>query len=655
MADQRTPILPVADPDYIPIPNDSTNPSWFSTRNRSKKLLLLLSSGLVMVWVMLAIGSHHLTPHTTKTTSRGKHEGVSEKTNDQQRLFRDYDWNNATLTWQRTAFHFQPEKNWMNDPNGPLYYKGWYHFFYQYNPNGAVWGDIVWGHSVSKDLIRWIHLPLAMVADQWYDVNGVWTGSATILPNGKIVMLYTGSTNDSVQVQCLAYPADHDDPLLLDWVKYSGNPILVPPPGIGTKDFRDPTTAWLTTEGKWRITVGSKIHRTGIALVYDTEDFIHYEQKNFTLHGVPGTGMWECVDFYPVSMTSSDGLDTSYNGPDVKHVVKASLDDDRHDYYALGTYNDKTGEWVPDNAHIDVGIGIRYDYGVFYASKTFYDESKKRRVLWGWVGESDSEASDVKKGWACLQGFPRTVAMDIKTGSNLIQWPVEEIETLRLGKQEFNDIVLNPGSVVPLNIENPSQLDIVAEFEFDEKTLNSTAEFDPERADFSCAGSKGAAHRGALGPFGLLVLTEGTMTEKTPLYFYVMKGKNENLTAFFCADQSRSSMATDVSKMIHGSYVPVLEGEKFSVRVLVDHSIVESFPQGGRSVITSRVYPTMAIYEDAGVYLFNNATEATVRASVTAWQMNTAYEPPFSGSVRSGPRLDLVVFFTMLYLVLKFY
>ena len=253
---------------------------------------------------------------------------------------------------------------------GPVYYKGWYHLFYQYNPKGAVWGDIVWGHAVSTDLIHWLHLPVAMLADQWYDSNGVWSGSATILPDGRVVMLYTGSTNDSVQVQNLAYPADPADPLLIKWLKYPGNPVLLPPPGINPKDFRDPTTAWLTSHGKWRITVGSKINTTGISLVYDTLDFKTYELLHGVLHGVPGTGMWECVDFYPVSETGDEGLDTSANGLGVRHVVKASMDDDRHDYYAIGTYDEKKGNWVPDNPAIDVGIGIRYDYGIFYASKS---------------------------------------------------------------------------------------------------------------------------------------------------------------------------------------------------------------------------------------------------------------------------------------------
>ncbi|MBA0657036.1 hypothetical protein Goklo_009347 [Gossypium klotzschianum] len=562
-----------------------------------------------------------------RPVSRGPAVGVSEKSN---RLFAKdnenqlaYPWNNSMLSWQRTAFHFQPEKNWMN---GPLFYKGWYHFFYQYNPHAAVWGDIVWGHAVSKDLVHWLHLPLAMVADQWYDKNGVWTGSATILPDGKVVMLYTGSTTENVQVQNLAYPADHSDPLLINWVKYSGNPVLVPPPGILDKDFRDPTTAWLTSEGKWRITIGSKINKTGIALVYDTKDFINYELLDGVLHAVPGTGMWECVDFFPVSKTEENGLDTSVNGPSVKHVVKASLDDDRHDYYSIGTYHEKNGTWIPDEPKIDVGIGLRYDYGIYYAAKTFYDQNKNRRVLWGWIGESDSEAADMQKGWASVQSIPRTILFDKKTGTHLLQWPVEEIESLRLKSYEFNQVKVQAGSVVPLDVGPATQLDIIAEFEIDKEALEKTT---GSNVTFSCSSSGGTIERGALGPFGLLVLADDSLSEQTPVYFYIAKGSDGKLKTFFCNDQSRSSVASDVNKRIYGNLVPVLEGEKLSLRVLVDHSIVESFAQGGRTVITSRVYPTKAIYGVAKLFLFNNATEASVSASLRIWQMNSAFIRPY--------------------------
>ncbi|KAF9600830.1 hypothetical protein IFM89_013065 [Coptis chinensis] len=489
----------------------------------------------------------------------------------------------------------------------PLFYKGWYHFFYQYNPNAAVWGDIVWGHSVSKDLINWKHLPLAMVADQWYDINGVWTGSATILPDGSIVMLYTGSTNESVQVQNLAYPADPSDPLLLDWVKYAGNPILVPPPGIGIKDFRDPTTAWSAPNGNWRITIGSKVNKTGISLVYETKDFIKYTLLDGLLHQVPGTGMWECIDFYPVSLTGTDGLDTSVNGPGVKHVLKASLDDDKHDYYALGSYDTEKDVWTPDDSELDVGIGLRYDYGKFYASKTFYDQNKERRILWGWTGETDSELADIQKGWASVQTVPRVVLFDDKTKTNVLQWPVKEVESLRLNKKEFNSVKLEAGSIVLLNVGKASQLDITAEFEVDNKALEGVMEAD---VGYNCSTSNGAAGRSTLGPFGLLVLANEERSEQTAVYFYIAKATDGDLKTFFCTDQSR-----------HVFYRSQLK----TVLLTVDHSIVEGFAQGGRTCITSRVYPTEAIGGATRLFLFNNATGAGVTAtSVKIWEMSSA-------------------------------
>ncbi|KAF6133892.1 hypothetical protein GIB67_040656 [Kingdonia uniflora] len=574
-----------------------------------------------------------------KRLPRGVMEGVSRKSfrlsnGDDDDDGVSYPWTNDMLDWQRTGFHFQPQKNWMNGKHyfsflfssRPLFYKGWYHFFYQYNPVGAVWGNIVWGHAVSRDLIKWNHLPLAMVPDQWYDYNGVWTGSATILPDGSIVMLYTGSTNESVQVQNLAFPADPSDPLLVNWVKYAGNPVLVPPPGIGIKDFRDPTTAWVAPNGNWRFTIGSRVGTTGVSLVYETSDFLNYTLLDGWLHKVNGTGMWECIDFYPVSTTIENGLDTSVNGPNIKHVMKASLDNDKNDYYALGTYDLERNVWTPDNPELDVGIGMRYDYGKYYASKTFYDQNKQRRVLWGWIKETDSERSDIAKGWASLQGVPRTVVFDKKTKSNILQWPVHEIESLRLGNKMFNNIELKSGSVVPLNVGKATQLDITAVFEIDSKALEGVAGAD---VSYNCSTSNGAAGKGVLGPFGLLVLADESRSEQTVVYFYIAKGNDNNLKTFFCTDESRSSKASDVDKQIYGSVVPVLDGEKLSVRILVDHSIVEAFAQGGRTCITSRVYPTKAINNNARVFLFNNATGASVTAtSVKIWQMNSTFDHP---------------------------
>ncbi|KAJ0466116.1 putative beta-fructofuranosidase [Helianthus annuus] len=622
---------------YSPLP-DADNHRHPSSSTRQRPITLLSGIFLSMLFfssLIALILNQHNQPHLDDSrnkessraipVSRGPPQGVSEKSNielassDVEDI---YPWTNAMLSWQRTGFHFQPPKNWMNDPNGPLYHMGWYHFFYQYNPDAAVWGNISWGHAISEDLINWFHLPFAMVPDQWYDINGVWTGSATILPDGRIIMLYTGDTNEEVQVQNLAYPANLSDPLLLDWIKYPGNPVLVPPPGIGTKDFRDPTTAWLGPNGKWRVALGSKVNKTGITLVYETTDFTSYELLENLMHAVPGTGMWECVDFYPVSTTESNGLDTSFNGPGIKHVLKSSLDDDKHDYYALGTYDPISSKWTPDDPELDVGIGLRLDYGKYYASKTFYDQNTQRRLLWGWIGETDSEAADILKGWSSVQTIPREVVFDKKTGTNVLQWPIKEVEKLRSKVTVYQKVVLEPGSLVPLDVGLATQLDIIATFEMDKEAVKTSVEAD---VGYNCTTSGGASSRGAFGPFGLVVLADEKLTEQTPIYFYIAKGSDGVAQTHFCADQSKSSSAPDVTKLIYGSSVPVLHEENFSMRLLVDHSIVESFGQGGRMVITSRVYPTKAIYSKAKVFLFNNATGVTVTANVNVWNMDSAH------------------------------
>ncbi|KAG9160124.1 hypothetical protein Leryth_015015 [Lithospermum erythrorhizon] len=509
---------------------------------------------------------------------RGVLEGFSPKSNDplKEDVQASCVWTRDMLKLAKVRFTFQPKKNWMNDPCGPLYYKGNYHIFYQYNPGQAVWGNITWGHAISKDLIHWDELPLAFEPSEWYDVGGVFTGSATVLPDGRVIMLFTGADKYGEQLQNLAYPADPSDPLLTTWTKYPGNPILTRPPGIGPTDFRDPSTAWLTGEGKWRITIGSKYNRTGISLVYDTTDFINYELRETLLHSVEGTGEWECVDFFPVSTINDDGLDVSYNGPNIKHVVKASMDDDRYDTYAIGTYNDAPGTWVPDDPTIDVGLGLRYDYGTFYASKSFYDGEKKRRVLWGYVHEADYEVIDVLRGWASIYNVPRTIVLDRQTGTNLLLWPVEEVEQLRSKRKAFNNVKVSPGSVIPLDVGSASQLDIEAEFEIDAKTLEGIK---MNEELYTCNSSQGAAQRGGLGPFGLLVLSSKSLSEFTAVYFYIIKSSDGSLTTHFCSDQSRSSLAYDVIKK---------------------HLL------------------------EVRLFLFNNATDASIKASIQVWQMGSA-------------------------------
>lgn len=283
-----------------------------------------------------------------------------------------------------------------------MYYNGIYHFFYQYNPKGAVWGNIVWAHSVSKDMINWQALEPAIYPSKPFDIKGCWSGSVTILPGNKPIILYTGIDSEERQLQNYAVPKNLSDPYLREWIKPDNNPLVFPH-GVNASAFRDPTTAWWEDDGHWRMLVGSRRKQRGIAYLYRSKDFMKWTKAKHPIHSKEKTGMWECPDFFPVSLSGTNGLDTSYRGPNLKYVFKISLDMTRYDYYTVGSYFRDKDRYVPDNTSVDGWDGLRYDYGNFYASKTFFDAGKNRRILWGWANESDSKDDDVDKGWAGVQ------------------------------------------------------------------------------------------------------------------------------------------------------------------------------------------------------------------------------------------------------------
>ncbi|GAB2235891.1 hypothetical protein Droror1_Dr00026336 [Drosera rotundifolia] len=506
---------------------------------------------------------------------------------------------------------------------GPMYYKGIYHLFYQYNPKGAVWGNIVWAHSVSKDLINWDALESAIYPSKPFDENGCWSGSATILPGDKPVILYTGLDPHNRQVQNIAYPANHSDPYLREWVKPDYNPIVQPSPGMNTSLFRDPTTAWWT-EGHWKIIVGGrrKKHR-GVAWMYRSKDFKTWIKARHPLHSAPHTGMWECPDFYPVGENGlRSGLDTSRMGPDVKHVLKVSLDETRFEYYTIGTYDLDKDRYTPDNTSVDGWAGLRYDYGNFYASKTFYDSKHHRRTLWGWSNESSVPNEDIQKGWAGIQAIPRSVWLD-RNGKQLLQWPIKEVEKLRKDEVNVSKLGLNKGAQVEIGGITPAQADVEVTFSFE--SLDKAEPFDPSWAGIDAqtvCRLKPSTVPGGLGPFGLLTLASEDLEEYTPVFFRIFKAQDNKHVVLMCADASSSSLDPLPYKPSFAGFVDVdLHNKKLSLRTLIDHSVVESFGEGGKTVITTRVYPTKAMHEDAHLFVFNNGTEQITIRRLKAWSM----------------------------------
>ncbi|XP_059646665.1 beta-fructofuranosidase, insoluble isoenzyme 1 [Cornus florida] len=503
-----------------------------------------------------------------------------------------------------------------------MIYKGIYHLFYQYNPKGAVWGNIVWAHSVSTDLINWKKLEPAIYPSKPFDNFGCWSGSATILPGNKPIILYTGiiDKNDT-QVQNYAVPENYSDPYLQKWIKPDNNPLVVADPGVNKTAFRDPTTAWFK-DGHWRMLVGSRRKHRGIAYLYRSRDFMKWTKAKHPLHSAAKTGMWECPDFFPVSMQGENGLDPSYLGPKIKHVFKVSLDVTRYEYYTVGTYFPEKDKYVPDNTSVDGWSGLRPDYGNYYASKSFFDDKKNRRILWGWSNESDTAAEDVAKGWAGIQTIPRKVWLDTN-GRQLVQWPVEELNTLRAQKVQMSNQKLNKGEHVEVKGITAAQADVEATFSF--PSLDKAEPFDPSWTDAQeVCSKKGSTVQGGVGPFGLLTLASEKLEEYTPVFFRLFKAKDKHVV-LMCSDATRSSLKTGLYNPSFAGFVDVdLKDNKLSLRSLIDHSVVESYGAGGRACITSRVYPTIAVQNDAHLYVFNNGTETVTVDNLSAWNMNAA-------------------------------
>ena len=178
---------------------------------------------------------------------------------------------------ERPSFHLSPRSGWMNDPNGFCFYKGKYHMFYQYYPYEAIWGPMHWGHAVSTDLLHWEFMPAALAPDQIYDMDGCFSGSAVELPDGRLMLIYTGvrlegsrnKISKEVQVQCLAV-GDGES-----FEKYEQNPILDEndiPEGSSRFDFRDPK-AWRCEDGTYRCLVGNRpSDGSGQMLLYSSEN-----------------------------------------------------------------------------------------------------------------------------------------------------------------------------------------------------------------------------------------------------------------------------------------------------------------------------------------------------------------------------------------------
>ena len=207
----------------------------------------------------------------------------------------------------RPAYHFTPEKNWMNDPNGMVFYKGVYHLYYQHNPSGNTWGNMSWGHATSTDLVHWKEQPLAISTDEQQDI---FSGSVVVdhnntsgfgtVENPPLVAVYTSAYKDAspyrgLQAQSLAYSLDAGQ----TWTKYSANPVL----NRNSANFRDPKVFWYSSPaggGHWVMAAVEALDHK--VLLYKSDNLKDWTAlSEFGPANATG-GLWECPDLFPLAV-----------------------------------------------------------------------------------------------------------------------------------------------------------------------------------------------------------------------------------------------------------------------------------------------------------------------------------------------------------------
>ncbi len=300
----------------------------------------------------------------------------------------------------RPRIHFTPVKNWMNDPNGLVWHKGEYHLFFQHNPFGTEWGHMSWGHAVSKELLTWEELPVAISED----LDGAIFSGSAVSDGDDLVAIYTRHTETN-QSQCLARSSDNGR----TFVKYEGNPVL----DEKKKDFRDPKV--FKYKDHWIMSVAQP-HEHQISF-YSSSDLITWKHLSNFGPAAATDGVWECPDLFSIQFEQQEVW-----------VLIVSLNPGglygSGTQYFLGDFDGTT--FVPryptdEPRWLDFGRDN-------YAGVTFGNEPNGRRVLLGWLANWSNVKNHPSTSWTNQMTIPRELGLkNYKNELVLTQTPLCEV------------------------------------------------------------------------------------------------------------------------------------------------------------------------------------------------------------------------------------
>lgn len=447
----------------------------------------------------------------------------------------------------RPFYHYSPAKNWMNDPNGMVYYDGKYHLFYQYYPNGTTWGPMHWAHAVSSDLFTWEDKGIALYPD---DLGYIFSGSAVVDKNNTagfksndndpLVAIFTHHHNiTGKQVQSLAYSTDKGQ----TWTKYNQNPVIANP---GINDFRDPKVIWDSKTQKWIMVLAAydKVK------IYSSSNLKEWTfESDFGQNQGDHRGVWECPDLFP--MKDQNGIEKWAMIVSIGGGESSGPNGGSSTQYFIGDFNGK--EFVSNQTEV-----LWADFGTDnYAGVTWSDipSTDGRRIFLGWMSNWVYANSTPTVGWRSEMTVPREIKLVEANGKHSLYFPpVKEINNLKetplpssstVAQKDFslekNATIASGSYIVDLEVD----LSIVDQFEF----------------------------------------SIGNSLEGLKLSYQQSSGE-------FILDRSKSGIV-DFSNLftraMHCPYIP--KNNVIPIKILVDKSSIEVFINNGEKTITSLFFP----------------------------------------------------------------
>lgn len=480
----------------------------------------------------------------------------------------------------RPVYHHTPLYGWMNDANGLVYKDGEYHLYFQYNPYGSKWGNMHWGHSVSKDLVHWEHLAPAIARDT---LGHIFSGSSIVDQEnvagygaGNILAFYTSASDKNGQIQCLAFSKDNGR----TFTKYEKNPILCPADGL--RDFRDPKVFRYEPEDKW------------VMIVSADKEMRFYDSKNLKDWNYMSS-FGEGYGVQPCQFECPDMVELPVDGDLNRKKWALIVNVNPGCYFGGSATQYFTGNFDGTKFSCDSQPNVTkwLDWGKDHYATVCFSNTGERTIAVPWMSNWQYCNIVPTKQFRSANALPRELSLYTQDGEiYLSAVSVPEIKTLRKEKKEIPAFtVANDYHIDSLLADNDGAYELALEITVGEAEIMG----------FNLFNDKG---------------------EKVDIYFNLPEkrlvmdrtksgivdfGKKSVSHEIEVHDRRKTTSINYIDDFALATWAPIKKENKYTLDVFVDKCSVEIFLNGGKVAMTNLIFPSepynrMCFYSKGGSF-----------------------------------------------------